>query len=143
MHLMPFQKGNTLRKEATHQRRDFTVELLAQLDEIVKYKLPLTKEQLSFKQRIIRNLLMRAACLGDEFDAEGKLIKEGMGDLQAILAILDRLEGKPAQRTAANVFVQADRCEAAGPRRMTPLLEGCYVVQGEPSNAAMSERAGL
>jgi hypothetical protein len=41
---------------------------------------------------------MRAACLGDEFDAEGKLIKEGMGDLQAILAILDRLEGKPAQR---------------------------------------------
>jgi hypothetical protein len=103
MHLMPFQKGNTLGKEATHQRRDFTVELLAQLDEIVKYKLPLTKEQLSFKQRIIRNLLMRAACLGDEFDAEGKLIKEGMGDLQAILAILDRLEGKPAQRVASRI----------------------------------------
>jgi hypothetical protein len=79
------------------ERRDFTMELLAQLDEIVKYKGPLTKEQRTFKQRIVRNLIRRAACLGDEFDKDGKLIKEGMGDLQAILAIFDRLEGKPKQ----------------------------------------------
>jgi hypothetical protein len=63
-----------------------------------KFKSPLTKEQLTFKQRICRNLIMRAACAGDEFDAEGKLIKEGMGDLQAIVALMDRLEGKPKQQ---------------------------------------------
>ena len=40
---------------------------------------------------------MRAACLGDEFDKDGKLTKMGMGDLQAILAIFERLEGKPKQ----------------------------------------------
>jgi hypothetical protein len=80
------------------ERRDFTMELLAQLDEIVKYKGPLTKEQRTFKQRIVRNLIRRAACLGDEFDKDGKLIKEGMGDLQAILAIIERLEGKPKQQ---------------------------------------------
>jgi hypothetical protein len=51
-----------------------------------------------FKQRIVRNLIRRAACLGDEFDKDGKLIKEGMGDLQAILAIIERLEGKPKQQ---------------------------------------------
>jgi hypothetical protein len=61
MHLMPFQQGNTLGKESLHQRRDFTVELLAQLDEIIKYKGPLSKKQRTFKQRIVRNLIMRAA----------------------------------------------------------------------------------
>jgi len=55
-------------------------------------------KQLTFKQRIVRNIIMRAACLGDEFDKDGKLIKEGMGDLQAILALMDRLEGKPKQQ---------------------------------------------
>jgi len=40
---------------------------------------------------------MRAACAGDEYNSNGELIKEGMGDLQAILALFDRLEGKPKQ----------------------------------------------
>ena len=69
------------------------MELIAQLDEVLKYKHPLTKEKRTFKQRIVRNLIRRAATCGDEFDANGKLIKEGDGDLQAILAIFDRLEG--------------------------------------------------
>ena len=96
---MPFQKGHQLSKGGNGgMRTDLTSELVQQLDEIVRYKHPLTKEQRSFKQRIVRNLIRRAACLGDEFDANGKLIKEGDGDLQAILAIIERLEGKPKQQ---------------------------------------------
>jgi hypothetical protein len=34
---MPFQKGNQLGKNSLHQRRDLTMELLAQLDEVMKY----------------------------------------------------------------------------------------------------------
>jgi hypothetical protein len=95
---MPFQKGNQLAKDnGGGFRTALTSELVQQLEEIVRYKLPLNKEQRSFKQRIVRNLILRAACLGDEFDKDGKLIKEDMGDLQAILAIFDRLEGKAKQ----------------------------------------------
>jgi hypothetical protein len=95
---MPFQKGNQLGKNSIHQRRDLTMELIAQLDEVLKYKHPLTKEKRTFKQRIVRNLIRCAATCGDEFDTNGKLIKEGDGDLNAILAIFDRLEGKPSQK---------------------------------------------
>jgi hypothetical protein len=58
---MPFQKGNQLGKNSIHQRRDLTMELIAQLDEVLKYKHPLTKEKRTFKQRIVRNLIRRAA----------------------------------------------------------------------------------
>src|ERR1700726_2014372 len=75
---MPFQKGNQLGKNSVHQRRDLTMELIAQLDEVMKYKHPLTKEQRTFKQRIVRNLIRRAATCGDEFNTNGKLIKEGV-----------------------------------------------------------------
>jgi hypothetical protein len=46
---MPFQKGNQLGKNSVHQRRDLTMELIAQLDEVMKYKHPLTKEQRTLK----------------------------------------------------------------------------------------------
>ena len=96
---MPFQKGHQLSKGGNGgMRTALTSELVQQMDEIVRYKHPLSKEQLTFKQRVVRNLLMRAACFGDEYDAEGKLTKEGMGDLQAILALFDRLEGKAKQQ---------------------------------------------
>jgi hypothetical protein len=98
---MPFQKGNQLaRGNGGGLRTVFTSELIQQLDEMVQYKFKneLTKEQLTFKERICRNLIMRAACLGDEFDKDGKLTKMGLGDLQAIVALMDRLEGKPKQQ---------------------------------------------
>ena len=76
----------------------FTSELIQQMEEVLKYEHPLTKKQRTFKQRIVHNIIMRAACLGDEYDKDGKLIKEGMGDLQAIVALMDRLEGKPKQQ---------------------------------------------
>jgi len=96
---MPFQKGHQINKGGNGGLRNtFTSEIIQQLEEVLKYEHPLTKKQLTFKQRIVRNIIMRAACLGDEFDKDGKLIKEGMGDLQAILALMDRLEGKPKQQ---------------------------------------------
>jgi hypothetical protein len=96
---MPFQKGHQINKGGHGGMRDvFTSELIQQMEEIVRYKQPLTEEQLTFKQRICRNLIMRAACLGDEFDKDGKLTKVGLGDLQAIVALMDRLEGKPKQQ---------------------------------------------
>jgi hypothetical protein len=94
---MPFQKGNQLAKgNSGGMRRDITHELISQLNEVLKY--PKTKETRTYMSRIVHNLIRQAATQGDVFDNDGKLIKEGLGDLTAILAIIDRLEGKPRQQ---------------------------------------------
>jgi hypothetical protein len=45
---------------------------------------------------LVANLITKATT-GDDKIVEGKLVK-GTGDLTAILAIIDRLEGRPAQK---------------------------------------------
>jgi hypothetical protein len=81
-------------------RRDITHELVSQLNGILKY--PKTKETQTYLSRIVYNLIRQAATKGDEYDSEGKLTKDGLGDLQAILAIFDRLEGKPSQKVVGS-----------------------------------------
>jgi hypothetical protein len=47
---------------------------------------------------LIRNLITKATTEDDVLDEKGNIVKEGTGDLTAILAIIDRLEGKPSQK---------------------------------------------
>jgi hypothetical protein len=75
----------------------------------------MTKEQRTFKQRIVRNIIMRAACFGDEYNSNGELLKEGFGDLQAILAIWERLEGKPKQQITGPARDLTHGHELSGP----------------------------
>jgi hypothetical protein len=49
-------------------------------------------------QRMIANLIAKATDAFDVFDANGKLIKEGTGDLAAITEIMNRIDGKPSQK---------------------------------------------
>jgi hypothetical protein len=43
--------------------------------------------------RLIKNLITKATTGDDVLDKNGNIVKEGTGDLTAILAIIDRLEG--------------------------------------------------
>jgi hypothetical protein len=45
--------------------------------------------------RLVKNLITQATTGADVVDEHGKVIHEGAGDLTAILAIYDRLEGRP------------------------------------------------
>jgi hypothetical protein len=47
---------------------------------------------------LIKNLITKATTEGDVLDANGKIVKEGTGDLQAIQEIINRLEGRPSQK---------------------------------------------
>jgi hypothetical protein len=82
-------------------RRDLTMELIQQLNEfqqlneVVKDKDGIERPKL---HRVIKNLITKATTEDDVLDKDGNIIKEGTGDLTAILAIIDRLEGKPAQK---------------------------------------------
>jgi hypothetical protein len=61
---MPFQKGNQLAKgnqfakNSTNQRRDSTIELISQLNELTRCKDGKKRHQL---QRLIKNLITKAA----------------------------------------------------------------------------------
>jgi hypothetical protein len=48
--------------------------------------------------RMIENLITKATDGDDVVNAEGKLVKKGTGDLAAIREIMDRIEGKSAQK---------------------------------------------
>ena len=48
--------------------------------------------------RLVKNLITQATTGADVVDEHGKVIHEGAGDLTAILAIYDRLEGRPSQK---------------------------------------------
>jgi hypothetical protein len=95
----PWPKGNKYGRGSQGQlRRDLTIELISQLNELdhdCNFMPPDKRLKLN---RIVRNLIERACHAGDEFDEKGNLKKPGSGDLAAILAIFDRLEGRPAQR---------------------------------------------
>jgi hypothetical protein len=93
-----FQKGGVGNKNGNNGfRRDLTIELVTQLNEL-DAKDPKKRLRL---QRLVANLIERACHAGDIFHArktktnkKGDLKKEGPGDLAAILAVFDRLEGK-------------------------------------------------
>jgi hypothetical protein len=92
---MPFQKGNQLGKNQTNQRRDSTIELIAQLNESSRNKDGSKNTKL---HRMIRNLITKATTAFDVLDTNGNIIQEGTGDLQAITEIMNRLDGKPSQK---------------------------------------------
>jgi hypothetical protein len=54
-----------------------------------------SKEARDNLHRLVANLIAKATIGGDKI-VKGKLVK-GTGDLTAILAIIERLEGKPKQ----------------------------------------------
>jgi hypothetical protein len=92
MRVMPFQKGNQLGKNSTNQRRDTTIELVAQLNELTR-RLDGTKHT-----KLQRMMIAKATTAFDVLDTNGNIIKEGTGDLQAITEIMNRLDGKPSQK---------------------------------------------
>jgi hypothetical protein len=92
---MTFQKGNRLGKNQTNQRRDTTIELIAQLNEQTTRKGGKKNTKL---QRMISNLIAKATDAFDVLGAEGNIVKEGTGDLQAITEIMNRIDGKPSQK---------------------------------------------
>jgi hypothetical protein len=76
-------------------RRDLTVELITQLNEILKSpdRVPRTK-----LHRVVKNLITQATTVADVADADGNVVVEGAGDLSAIQEIFNRIEGKPSQK---------------------------------------------
>ena len=76
-------------------RREVTVELVTQLNEMLKCKDGVDRTKL---HRLVKNLITQATTGADVVDEHGKVIHEGAGDLTAILAIYDRLEGRPSQK---------------------------------------------
>jgi hypothetical protein len=108
-----FKKGNQLgvRPRGPH-RADMTTELITQLNEILadKHYIEQRKANRTKLSRVVKNLIDQATIAGEERDEQGKLIKEGKGDLGAILAIYDRLEGRPAQRHEVNTHTPFRYC---------------------------------
>jgi hypothetical protein len=94
-----FKKGNKAGGGSRNQlRRDLTIELVSQLNELDHDCEFMPKDKRLKLNRVVRNLIEQACHAGDEYDADGKLKTPGTGDMAAILAIFDRLEGRPAQR---------------------------------------------
>jgi hypothetical protein len=82
-------------------RRNLTAELVQQLGEID----PNDPQERPRLHRVVRNLIAQATTSADVYKTVGKgkkktkvLVKEGAGDLAAITAIWDRLEGRPSQK---------------------------------------------
>jgi hypothetical protein len=93
---MPFQKGNQLANGHNNKlRRDSTIELVTQLNELIKSK---DGSQRTKMHRMISNLIAKATTAFDVLDDKGNIVKEGTGDLQAITEIMNRLDGKPSQK---------------------------------------------
>ena len=105
-----FQKGHKLAIGSRGQiRRDLTIELISQLDEIFDKRTGQTK-----LQRVVSNLIAQATGV-DEYDEKGNLVKEGTGDLAAILAIFDRVEGKVPRATGSSVSQSGSTRQSASP----------------------------
>jgi hypothetical protein len=105
-----FQKGHKLAIGSRGQlRRDLTIELISQLDEIFDKRTGQTK-----LQRVVSNLVAQATGV-DEYDEKGNLVKEGTGDLAAILAIFDRVEGKVPRATGSSVSQSGSTRQSASP----------------------------
>jgi hypothetical protein len=92
---MTFKKGHKHAIGSNGQlRRDLTVELISQLNEVAKDPDGVHRPKM---HRLVRNLITQATTSADEHNEKGKLVKEGAGNLTAILAVFDRLEGKAPQ----------------------------------------------
>jgi hypothetical protein len=93
-----FQKGHKLAIGSRGQiRRDLTVELISQLNEIFDKRTGQTN-----LQRVVSNLVAQASG-ADEYDEKGKLVKRDTGDLAAIKEIFDRVEGRVPRATRSSV----------------------------------------
>ena len=111
---MPFQKGHQLSKGHNGGlRRDTTIELVTQLNEMVVGKDGKHRTKL---HRLIKNLVTKATTEDDVLDADGKTVKEGTGDLQAIQENRQSPRGQSGaedcwtrQRPAANRIPHARR----------------------------------
>ena len=88
-------KGDKINPEGRNGlRRDLTIELITQLNEVLEH--PVGSQRIKL-HKIVGNLILHA--MGrNEYDAEGRLVKEDIGDLAAIREIFDRLEGRPRQK---------------------------------------------
>jgi hypothetical protein len=94
-----FQKGHKLAIGSRGQiHGDWTIALISQLNEPVDKRQP----SVTKSQRVVSNLIAHATGV-DEYDEEGNLVKRGTGDLAAILAILDRVEGRVPRATSSSV----------------------------------------
>jgi hypothetical protein len=94
---MPFQKGHKLARGSNGQiRHDVTLEMISQLNEVCKNidGSPSKRRKL---HRLVHNLITKATIGDDRIGPDGKII-EGTGDTTAILAIIDRIEGRPSQK---------------------------------------------
>jgi hypothetical protein len=75
-------------------RRDLTIELVSQLNQMDKFNKS-SREERENLHYVVENLILHAVGV-DKFDEKtGKWVRD-RGDLQAILALFDRLEGRPA-----------------------------------------------
>jgi hypothetical protein len=84
-------------------RRDMTIELISQLNEFnTEYCSP--KERIKL-HRLIENLLLHA--LGTDYQDEKGNWKRDKGDLSAILAVIDRLEGRAPRRSRSPATAQS------------------------------------
>jgi hypothetical protein len=93
-----FQKGHKLAIGSRGQiRRDLTIELISQLNEIFDKRTGQTNLQL-----VVSNLIALATG-ADEYDKKGNLVKRGTGDLAAIKEIFDRIEGRVPRATRSSV----------------------------------------
>lgn len=87
-----FKKGNKLAKGSNGQiRRDLTIELISQLNEVMDKKHP---DRIKL-QGIVSNLIAHALDHVPILNKDGEEVGVEKGDLTAIIHIFDRLEGKP------------------------------------------------
>ena len=92
-----FQKGHKLAIGSRGQfPRDLRIELVSQLNEVVDKRTGQTK-----LQRLVSNLIAKAI--------------DGTGDLAAILAIFDRVEGKVPRATRSSVSQSGSTRQSASP----------------------------
>jgi hypothetical protein len=95
------RKGNQLsvgKRPLGPMRHAMTIEIITQLNEMAKEIDKGKRVNRTKLHRLVKNLITKATTGDDLFDEHGELIKEGTGDLQAITEIINRVEGKPAQR---------------------------------------------
>jgi hypothetical protein len=92
-----FQKGHKAVSGGVNSqlRRDLTIELITQLNQMDHFN-KLSRPQREVLHNIVQNLILHANGV-DVYNKKTKSWTRDKGDLQAILAIFDRLEGRPSQ----------------------------------------------